>query len=268
MAPAHSKPLPFKLSGGLFDMLPEAVINHEILPCLRPTERADLQSMILPPDQRVRSPLYALDTLSKDQVSALEEIVEGKRVMAATNMGSAHTAQCLRIKANLYNPARFICGVRQLYELLIMNEIIGKGVPHYMSLLTMDLMLRQDAEFDIETDGVVSTRNRLATHLAWTAAGRISNISTPATSSRSSVASVGDDDDGWQLVDREDFDVVDDNEAHRHQAAVVAHITRRLVRRRNAERQAIADDTESESDNEPPAQRRRTDAGTQTEYHM
>jgi hypothetical protein len=239
-------------------MLPEAVINYEILPYLRPTERADLQSMILPPDQRVRSPLYALDTLSNEQFSALEEMLEAKRVMAAVDLGPWHTAQCARIRANLYNPARFVCGVRQLYEMLVTKDILGNGVPRYMSLLTMDLMLRQDAELEIDT-GKPLPRNRLAYKLAWTAAGRLSNVSTPASSRRSSMSSVHvhevvqwDEDEGEFLVQR--------FQENRDIQFAAMHARNRLRARRRARREVEAEmNSESSESDElvaPPAPRR------------
>lgn len=281
MAPALSKPFYYVRTSGLFDKLPAAVIIHGLFPFLTASERAELQSRILAPDERIRTEHHVLETLTDDEVTSLNDIVCGKTVMGADWPGHpAHAVRCARIKANLYNPARFICGVRQMYEMLVSKDVLGYKVPHYMSLLSMELMMRQDSEFQLD-ENMELPRNRLTYKLAWTAAGRFSNISTPLPSRRSSLSSitnVDEDEDDW--IHHEDgFDVIDERAVMEFDARLSAqharehmlrrmgvprHVSRRI---RDAERAAGADVTDSEDDaaTVPAPERREAAAQTDTD---
>lgn len=283
MAPALSKPFYYARKSGLFDMLPADVINKELLPCLTASERAELQSLILAPDERMRTEHHVHETLTNHDIARLNDVVCGKIVMGADWPGHpAHAVRCAQIKKNLYNPARFICGVRQMYEMLVTKAILGDKVPRYMSLLSMELMLRQDSEFQLD-ENMELPRDRLTYKLAWTAAGRFSNISTPVPSRRSSLSSITNvDEDGWlgfdDLIDHQDgFDVINEQDvmefdARRTAQMARAHMLRRMGvprhvsrRIRDAERAAGADVTDSEDDAATVPAPERHDAAVQTD---
>lgn len=203
----------FELSGGEFDKLPANVINFEIFPYLSLPDRVDLQCLVLRHDERVCHGGAQLN-LTQEQLDNLKEITYGKIVMG-TFMSPSHVERCARIRANLYNPARFSCGVRQMYEMLSTHSVLGQHVPRYMSLLTLGLMKRQDDEFETD-EGQPPSRNRLAYRLAWKAAGRFSNVSTPASSRRSSTSN-----QSWEEGDEEMmWDMDRDGDSHRFMADI------------------------------------------------